>query len=316
MGGSGQVIGHSSPRPIVLYIAGVGRSGSTIMDTVLGSDQSCEGLGEVAKLGQLRNETEHRCGCGRVLADCPFWTSVVTEWRSNMSDAQVQMFPELQSRFEGMGCSRFRHRKDRPNAGEVAAYATQTAALFRAIASVGGRPVSVDSSKTPGRLAALAANSQIELFAVHLVRDSVGTARSLRKAIEKAPERGIDEEIEGDGAMVAAAHWVRRNVQVEAVLRRRLPRRYMRVRYEDFASDPCGVLEGVSQLVGFDLSETARRAAEGVRMRSRHSVAGNRLRLSGAVQLRSTDRQGGHLTGRDYLVKCATWPLMRHYGYR
>src|SRR6266571_3275615 len=64
-------------RPTVLFIAGASRSGSTMLDLLLGE------LDGYVAAGELRNLWGHglldgwRCGCGEPVKSCPFWRSVL-----------------------------------------------------------------------------------------------------------------------------------------------------------------------------------------------------------------------------------------------
>lgn len=77
----------AAAQPVrLLYLAGIGRSGSTLLERLLGEVPGVCSLGEVTHLwrrGVLRNE---RCGCGTPFLDCPFWRKVGESafggWRS------------------------------------------------------------------------------------------------------------------------------------------------------------------------------------------------------------------------------------------
>src|SRR5437870_4438917 len=67
---------EASMRPVrVLYIGGCGRSGSTLLDRMLGQVPGVCSLGELTHLwrGLLDNA---ECGCGAPIRDCPFWRAV------------------------------------------------------------------------------------------------------------------------------------------------------------------------------------------------------------------------------------------------
>src|SRR3712207_8630396 len=59
--------------------------------------------------------------------------------------------------------------------------------LFRS--AVSGKPVIVDSSKSPARALALGMVPGIDLYVVHLVRDGRGVATSLRKTLDRKSTR-------------------------------------------------------------------------------------------------------------------------------
>ena len=62
--------------PTVIYIAGSGRSGSTLLERVLGGMPGAVNVGELIDLFRRTAPRGERCGCGLAFADCPFWTGV------------------------------------------------------------------------------------------------------------------------------------------------------------------------------------------------------------------------------------------------
>src|SRR5918999_551571 len=93
---------HTEAPVKVLKITGLGRSGSTILDVVLGNHPEIESVGEVMNLirtGWISQESLHGipqkrlrrpiCTCGKRLdvlyvdtpeEACPFWSGVRREW--------------------------------------------------------------------------------------------------------------------------------------------------------------------------------------------------------------------------------------------
>lgn len=61
----------------VLYIAGWGRSGTTILDNVLGAYASVFSVGELYFLWQRGLGQNRHCGCGEPLPSCPLWREVL-----------------------------------------------------------------------------------------------------------------------------------------------------------------------------------------------------------------------------------------------
>src|SRR6266705_3371373 len=63
----------------VLYIGGWGRSGSTLLDRMLGQVPGFFALGEVREIWQSGLRENRLCGCGASFRECPFWTRVGAE---------------------------------------------------------------------------------------------------------------------------------------------------------------------------------------------------------------------------------------------
>ena len=61
----------------VLYIAGTGRSGSTVLAAILGEVEGVFAAGEVRYLWQRGLVEGRLCGCGVPVAECPLWSAVL-----------------------------------------------------------------------------------------------------------------------------------------------------------------------------------------------------------------------------------------------
>jgi hypothetical protein len=62
--------------PIVLYIAGFGRSGSTVLTNLLGEADGVFAAGEVLQFWRAMSTETCICGCGRAIKECSVWQGV------------------------------------------------------------------------------------------------------------------------------------------------------------------------------------------------------------------------------------------------
>jgi hypothetical protein len=62
--------------PTLLYLGGLGRSGSTIIERLLGQLPGVCSVGEVVHLWRRGIGDAERCGCGEPFPGCPFWSKV------------------------------------------------------------------------------------------------------------------------------------------------------------------------------------------------------------------------------------------------
>ena len=60
----------------VLFIAGFGRSGSTLLDRLLGSTPGVHSGGELAAIWTHGLVDDRLCSCGAPFSGCPFWRAV------------------------------------------------------------------------------------------------------------------------------------------------------------------------------------------------------------------------------------------------
>jgi hypothetical protein len=334
----------------LLKITGLGRSGSTILDIVLGNHPQIESVGEVGNLirngwisqESLRGIDQKKlrvplCTCGKRLdvlyidtpeEACPFWSSVRREWVERTDRDSIESYPKLQDTFElKRRWPRLLYEKRRPSAA-FRSYARLTLAFFESIRAVSKKPIIVDSSKSPVRTFALSMVPGIDLYVVHLVRDGRGVITSLRKSFEKDPQAGIMWDHKGNPIwktavrrtvlyLVSVLRWMVQNLAAEWVCIQLGPKRTMRLRYEDFVADPKTALEGIGSLMELDLSDLADGASSGKPMQAGHNIGGNRTKKSGTITLRPDDKEWK--TALSPTEQRLSWVLigwlMRRYGY-
>ena len=76
----------TSATPTYAYIAGSGRSGSTLLDTALGSHPNILSVGEIGRLPAslldgAKLSMPDRCACGASLDACALWGPILTDAR-------------------------------------------------------------------------------------------------------------------------------------------------------------------------------------------------------------------------------------------
>ncbi len=277
---------QSVPNQRVLFIAGAGRSGSTLLDIVLGNHPAIESVGELSKLvpsALLRHEP---CACGARGDECAFWREVVGLWLGEgAGSAEQQEYLALQERFERARRWPRLLAERRRASPRFLRYAGQTAALFRAIARVSGKPVVLDSSKNPARAFVLSLIPGLELTVIHLVRDPRGVAFSYQKAFARDEPGGVQHDIAPQPAWRTAIAWRFGNAVAERLLSGLGPGRAALLRYEDLVADPRRALAGLQPVLGLDLEDLGERLAAGEEMVVHHTIAGSRLRMKGRVRL-------------------------------
>jgi len=60
----------------VIYIAGSGRSGSTLVERTLGAIPGWVNIGELIELFRKPSVAAELCGCGQPFSSCVFWYEV------------------------------------------------------------------------------------------------------------------------------------------------------------------------------------------------------------------------------------------------
>jgi hypothetical protein len=264
----------------ILYIAGYGRSGSTVLDIVLGSHRDIVGVGEVGNLLEDWADARARCSCTRAYADCPFWQGLfdgAPDPKLFRTIRRVETLASLPRLLLGLipGQDREMYRRYHDH-------------LFKHVASRAGKTIVLDSSKsaraTVGRFLALSRLAGQDVYVLHLVRDGLAT-------MESVVATGSNRAIEGrampqrTSVVRATLGWASANLWAW-LLGRSLGRgRYMRLHYETLVSDPAETIRQLATFLGVDPRELLERIAAGDSFEVGHLVAGNRLRWQGKVRL-------------------------------
>lgn len=295
------------PPVKVVYVLGDGRSGSTVLDIVLGNHPDVSSVGEARKVPTRGWGEGSSCSCGLPMGECPFWSEVREDWARRVGADDLEGFRELQGVYESRSALPRLLAERRRSSGRFRRYALLNAALFQAIRAASGRPIVVDSSKVPARALALGSVPGVELRLVHLVRDARGVAASRKKA---------GTGVSSTPAWRSSLRWTEANLLSEGV-RRLVDPGGRRVRYEDLAADPRGELQKIGRSIGLDLSGLAEDLLAGREMEVGHVGGGNRVRMTGSVRF-SGDAQGwrGKLSEGEQLVAWAfAAPVMKRHGY-
>jgi len=312
----------------VLFLGGLGRSGTTLLERVLGELPGVCTLGEVVHLWQRDLRDDERCGCGTRFSGCAFWTAVGEEAFGGWHRVDVDRVLALQAAVE-----RTRHIP-RLAGGLIAAgrlarlteYAGYYLAVYRAAARVTGARLLIDSSKHSAlahclRWAVAQPAGQpgvepVDLRVAHVVRDARGVAYSWTKTVARPEAEGVAVMTRYSPAR-SALLWNAHNAAFDLISRCGVP--VARLRYEDFLADPRRVVRELAGFGGLDLSDDplAFLGDGHVDLRPGHSAAGNPMRFTtGRVPLRRDDAWRAALPPRQRrLVRALCGPLLHRYGY-
>jgi hypothetical protein len=309
-------------RPTVLYLGGLGRSGTTVLERVLGELPGVCSVGELVHLWRRGILDDETCGCGRPFGSCPFWSEVGEVAFGGWSPELAVRMEELRhlvdrTRFVPRLLAPRRMRRDRRAA--LREYADNWLQLYRAIHQVSGGCVAVDSSKHSSLAFVLRTEPGIDLRVVHVVRDSRGVAYSWTKEVRR-PEAG--DEGDGDSALMtryspirSSALWVGHNLLFGLLGRLGTSTRLLR--YEDFVAAPRPVLAELAGFAGLPSDDGPFVDDATVLLSPSHTVAGNPMRFrTGPIALRRDDAWRARLPrARRLLVSALTAPLLARYGY-
>jgi Sulfotransferase family len=317
-----EVLMRSAEHTRVLYLAGIPRTGSTVLG------QALAGLPGVVFAGELnffwrRYANRELCSCGQPLPECPLWSEVVTKAFGAVTAERASELSALEERVVDrqrlFALSPLRW--PRPPARDLRPMLELRDELYATAAAATGASWLVDGGKEPvfGRL--MTGLKRTEVSTIHIVRDPRGVAFSWMKRVRSDSEPG---EMPSRPPLLSAVEWILQNLMIHISLQR-LSRSYVRVRYEDLVTDLPGVVSAVARAAGLPAAADAALAGGGLAgsglasTGQAHLVAGNpgvRRQAAKTIKLTLDDAwrtQLPRMKQRLITVICA--PLMAAYGY-
>jgi len=303
-------------RITILYIAGWGRSGSTMLGGLL-----AESLAESAYIGELWNIWEDYfkrndyCGCKRRYRDCPFWRTIFS--RSGIDNDTGLELMATKFRFLGTrSLVRPMHlatSKEQPI--ELRQYLYYLESVYAALAATTNSRVLIEASKTPNLIPLLASSQSIDLKVIHLVRDPRAVAYSW---YHRTKQRGPDSssgEMDRHSPIRSTAGWLARNFFTNKMVNQtKTPS--ICVRYEQLAETPRNCIQIACRELGLQTSNSRlrkRQSAHG------HSVRGNPSRFSSSNAnkiVRDDTWKTALPIGERLLITAIAFPMLRTYGYK
>lgn len=275
----------------ILYIAGAGRSGTTLLGNLLGERDHFVSSGELHYLWQRGLVENRACGCGSSLRACDTWKDVFVRSFGGIDVVDPTLVVRSQGEIHTRHALRALRYRRTGRTLEKFEYSRFLSKLYAGIAAAHGASVVVDSSKFPTDAIVASGLPDHEVYVLHVVRDprAVAFSWARKKPVpDKTTNRGLLPQI---GLVRSTVVWSAYNVIIATAVRRAVgASRYRLVRYEDLVSRP---QETLDEIAGF-VSEPA--ATDGVIEDGRvelsiaHTASGNPMRFgSGIVQLRLDD---------------------------
>lgn len=302
----------------VLYIAGSGRSGSTLLDLLLGNHPHITGLGEVHRVCLI--PAERNCACGEPINICPFWSGVIKRVVDRLNITSEDWTEEfsttvLTDRVAAGVCDlrlidvllligSYRLMRMAANlSSECSRHIRVTEnswLLFDVVAQKNQTPVVVDSTKNAARMKLLYMARPMSVRVIHLIRDGRAVAHSLRRMY-------------GTDIAQAALQWKRANRNVEFVLKTVPASRQLLVHYEKLCRQPQQVLTRIARFAGLNFTDDMTR----LRSHGCHQIPGNRLLFQrGELEIREDETWVREFSPKDASrFDAVAGSLNRRYGY-
>jgi hypothetical protein len=312
---------RQAPGPVPLvFVGGIGRSGSTLLDRMLGRLPGVVSVGELVHIWERGLAENNLCGCGARFRSCPFWRRVGEEafggWDALDVDEVLAAKESVdRTRYVPLACLPWLVP---PYRARLIRYLDLLDRLYRAVHQVAGPgQLVVDASKHASHAFLLRRLPGVDLRVVHLVRDSRGVAFSWTRPRRRLEVVDREAMMDTKAPLRLSARWLTHNALFH--LLGRLGVVTLRLRYESLVRQPTVELSRL-------LDQLGRPAAPGeldfigdgwVELGTSHALAGNPMRFhQGRVPLRLDEEWRDKLSRTQRLLTVASsWPLLARYGY-
>jgi len=310
---------HQKKKIKLIYLMGMGRSGGTLLGRILGQLPSSIYVGELRYLMQRGIAENWECSCGNSFDDCSFWnhvcqTGLASAKKPDMTVdlAEQDRFNQTR-RFPWLFIKKLLHGYVGSTDRDIGNYCRVAVPLYQAICSNSGANKVIESSRYPSRGVALSMCEEIDVYAIHLIRDPRGVINSQLKK---------DRYYSRKTSLIPVKrvfHWTMINLFSSLAKYALGKERYMVLRYEQFVDAPMETTRKILSFIGeqndkldFFVSERH------VRLDAGHVFSANENRnSSGSIEITLDENWPKELPGwtRRFITAATLIPMLI-YGYR
>jgi len=302
-------------KPIpVIYILSTGRSGSTILDLLLGMHPAIWTLGEAQMLPSEVRENLKPCGCGKPVNECYFWRLILDSINFGEGNYPIEFFRK--SRKDGKAV-RWRYLKDilcRKTSYKLSKaaqeYGQNNAVFFEIVKNTAEESIGyqlcwlVDASKDIYRLFWLQQSPLFNIRVIQLIKDPRAFVYSMTRNDPDNWSRVIR----------FSGRWFFQNMLFTYICRDPdLKNNFIKIRYEDLASSPELTMKRLGDWLGIEFSGLD---LTQFRKHETHAIAGNPTRWKNSTIKLDESWKNNMPVRSARIAWIFNLPLARLYGYR
>lgn len=288
----------------LIYILGAGRSGTTILATVLGNADQITTLGEMHQFFDHLSGKKN-CSCGKALSRCnQFWSEIYDQIPDQIKES-INEINDFNIKME--------KHKNIPlfilnivNKNNFKRYIKVQEKIFHIIKDNVRTEYLLDSAKYIARGLLLNKSNEIEIKFIYVVRDVRGVANSFKKKVQTSK-----------GPISSLLYYNLINIFGEIVYRLISKDKIKKIKYEDFVSDPIEQLCILEKYLNIDLGSIKHHILNNDYFIIPHIIGGNRIREKDRIKLviEEKERKYGYINNLLYWL---SFPLMKinKYGLR
>ena len=275
----------SAEKINLIYVASIGHSGSTLLESILGAHSQITTCGEIHIWPhEIASNGVMPCGCGDSVPDCSFWNQMKQQVNPiEQLHPKIHFFREQHNAGHTVRLGRLSDFSSKEVSTEtaelIATYGQNNYEVFASFLSAMGESNNqkfnwiVDASKDPYRLLWLVRSGLFNLKILHVVKNPRAFAYSMLKRLPKNKQSLYNRFYE---TLRQSGKWSIENHLIHLIAKNHLDSSdYLLVKYEQLAEDPHSTFEKVCETIGCEFEPAA---VENFRCGSAHTIAGNPMR--------------------------------------
>jgi hypothetical protein len=309
------------PKIPVIYILSNSRSGSTLLDLLLGSHPQIWTLGEAQDLPWILREKQKPCGCGTPVELCEFWKGLIPEIPVHKGQHPIGYFRDeyfsenkLRSRelrltlFKTLLSERLTGNSSKVDTSAIEEYVDLNTQYFQVVWKAAQKDQGgeirwlVDASKDPNRLYWLQQSRKFDFRVIRLTRDPRGYVNSLTRPEHK---RMI--------ILKTTRRWIFNNIIFLLMCHTNFGReQVLNLKYKRLASDPDAILREIGKWLDLEFPNDV---PQRFREYENHAISGNSMRWQ-EKGIYLDEKWKKELSRLDImLVSSLTWPFRKLFGF-
>jgi hypothetical protein len=281
----------------LIYLLGAGRSGTTLMATILNAHKQVQTIGEMHQFIDHINQ-DKECSCGDSLNSCVFWSSIVRKLKVLNDD-----LPQKQSQFE----QKEAHKnivKLILEKKEDEEYVSFNEQVFSEIKEHVKTEWFLDSSKYIARYLLLEKSENINIKGIYVVRDVRGVINSFGKQVQ-TPKKPLATII----------YYLAINFFGQIVFA--LDRKIIKIKYEDFVEKPEQCLNKIYGHVFGTMDSINNISALPEFYEIPHIIGGNRMKANKKISIRKDEKWKENISrSKQIMYYLLVFPLMLLNKYK
>jgi hypothetical protein len=263
----------------IVFIAGSGRSGSTILGKLLDQGDTTTHIGEIRYFAQIGYRENRECECGEKLRSCPFWGPIISQMSQQFDLLKISEISKGLQRNLNLYISDITSSK----VFIPSIYIEFIDSLYSLIFEKTKSKYIIDSTKFPIHLESLYRTDSFDMRVIHLTRDPRSVANSWSK--KKQTNEGPSSNFIGTRLpWKVALSWRMCNV-VTSQYRAKVPF-FSHNRWEDITTYPSQSVGQIIHELDLELSAPQFSRDNDVNLKSGHAFWGNSSRrLHGTTKI-------------------------------